>query len=193
MDTTQNCPICQGRGTITDSNGNQKKCSCSVQRELKLYLQPVIQYKLVKTIDFETFNQSLHIKGGTDFGFLSLVKSYLFLHYFNRNSNLQERYTIETGSSIIEAYLNNNAHTQNYTIPLLFLDLTKFYNNKAMGDVVLYTLQQRQLNQLPYWVYTGNLKVDDVTMNYCAQLQEHLFSIQSINIDKFSEKVSKMK
>lgn len=185
----KHCDICQDRGVFIDSSGNTKKCTCKVELELRTFLKPLLPYKLNKTIKFGELNKPLTIKGGTDDGFYSLVKSFLFQYYFRIDQNIKMVYNLETGSSIVEDYLSQTEqrHHHLYDIPLLFIDMTKFYTNRAMGEVILYILQQRDIRRLPYWCYVGNMNISKITESYCPLLQEHLYQIQTINIDKFSQ------
>lgn len=184
------CPICQDRGVFITSEGLTKKCTCKIELELKTFLRPLLNYPLNKTINFQQLKKSLHIKGGTDTGFYSLVKSFLFQYYFKVDQSIKMVYNFETGSSIIEDYLSQERHHHLYDVPLLFIDLTKFYNNKAMGEVIHYTLQQRQSRDLLYWCYTGSMSLSSLTDHYCIQLQEHLCTIPQLNIDNYTRKLT---
>lgn len=187
-----NCPLCLDRGFIIDSNKQQKKCVCQVKKELERFLAPVIQYPLVKDIDFSEYNPHLVITKGTERGFYSLVKSFMFRYYFENQQNNRQHYAVETGTSIIEMYLSDTEqkHKHLYTIPLLFVDLTKSYTNKAMGEIVLYTLRQRQGNDLPFWIYVGAMTKTQMEQIYNKELVDYLNSKDKLNIDKYSMKIS---
>lgn len=186
MEQEQVCDLCRGRGIITDSNGKGKKCPCTVRRELQMYLKPVLNYKLDKSLDYDKLNKSLVIQGGTELGYFSLIKSFLFKDYFQHQTS-RIAYDLATPSSITEAYLSDATHRHFYDIPLLFLNLTKYYTNKVTGEVLLYTLQQRDANNLIYWVYTGNLKTAKISSAFSGEFQEHLLGLDALNIDNYSK------
>lgn len=184
------CPLCNDRGFIIDDNKHQKKCLCQVKKELERFLAPVIQYKLVKTTDFTKFSNHTLIHKGSEAGYYSLVKSYLFKYYFE-TTNLRQQYSISTGISIMEDYLSPTElkHTYLYTIPLLFVDLTKYYSNKAMGEVVLYVLKQRQQKNLPFWVYVGNMKRETIEQIYGTALKDFVTALDDVNINNYSKEL----
>lgn len=187
------CPICLGRGFVIDANKAQKKCVCQVKKELEQFLAPVIAWELNKEVDFSKFAKQLAITKGTEAGFYSLVKSFLFRYYFEHQQNPRRQYALATGISVVEDYVSNTEqkHTYLYTIPLLFLDLTKAYSNKAMGEVILYTLKQRQQNGLHFWVYTGAMTKTEIEQTYSKELAEYLSNGDKLNIDKYSASLAK--
>lgn len=184
-----NCPICRDRGFVIDSNKVQKKCVCQIKKELEKFLAPVLQYQLVKNTDFSKYNTQLVITKGTEQGFYSLVKSFLFKYYFEHSQNPREQYALATGISVMEDYLANTEtkHTYLYKIPLMFLDVTKYYSNKVMGEVILYVLKQRQIKGLPFWVYTGSLNKIELEQIYNQALADYLNDSQKLNIDNYSK------
>lgn len=186
---TKTCPICQNRGVFITTDKQTKKCTCKIELELKTLLKPLLNYPTNKTINFQQLNKTLLIKDGTDIGFYSLVKSFIFQYYFKIDQSIKMVYNLETGSSIVEQYLSPDTHQPLYQIPLLFIDLTKFYPNKAMGDLTLYILQQRQSKNLLTWLYIGDLSTTKLTDSYNVSLCEALYSIQSVSISNYTEKL----
>lgn len=190
-DTSPLCPLCQGRGFIIDAKKQQKKCVCQVKKELEMFLAPVIQYQLVKTTDFSSLDNHLLIARGSPAGFGSLVKSYLFHYYFSHSQSYARQYELCTGNTIMEAYLSpEKTHTRFYTLPLLFLDLTSYYSNRAMGEVLVYILEQRVAHRLPFWIYIGYMQKEDIDRVYNGGLKNFLSKLTKINIDSYTNSLT---
>lgn len=183
----QVCDLCNGRGYIIDDNKKSKKCVCSVKKELQAVLHPLLQYKLNKHLDINILTKDLTLIDSESDYFYSFVKSYLFKVFFNEKTSLtRAAYHCGTGYSLVEAYLNNTISTL-YTLPYLFIDLTQYCNNKAMGETILYTLQQRQFNSVISWTYIGQLTVKDITEIYHPDLAKHLVSQKTISLLQYAK------
>lgn len=182
------CPICNDRGIIIDDNNITKKCVCTVEKELRILLSELQQYKTDKTFDTSKLKGTVNVINGSEFGFYSLVKSYLFKKYFTDTIH-KSSFVIATGISIVEDYLSETHHHHLYTIPYLFINLTQFYTNKAMGEIIHYTVRQRQSQNLTTLLYTGKMKPAQIAEAYSIELQEYLSTIQTANIDKFTKGV----
>lgn len=183
------CKICQGRG-FTLEGKTQKKCICQVKKELELFLKPVVHYVLTKDTDFSQFPIYFLATGGSPYGFGSLVKSYLFKYYFEHPHRQRKEYELTTGIGITEKYLNpERTHTELYDIPLLFVDLTRYYTNKAMGGIVLYTLEHRMNARLPFWVYAGHMNRDQIEEIYGTDLKTLLLELERVNINNYTKSV----
>lgn len=96
----------------------------------------------------------------------------------------------------MEEYLGASAtqsptkHTHLYHTPLLFLDLTRFYTNRAMGEIIRYTLEQRAASHLIDWVYVGHLGKDRIDDIYNGGLKDYLLLLDKINIDEYTRNLN---
>lgn len=181
------CEICKGRGFVLEGK-TQKKCICQVKRELDIFLKPVAHYTLTKDTDFTKFPLYFLTTGGSAYGFGSLVKSYLFRYYFEHQYRQRQEYVMTTGIGIVEDWLApERDHTALYDIPLLFVDLTRYYTNKAMGGIVLYLLEHRMNARLPFWVYVGHLRRETIEEIYGTDLKNLLLELEKININNYTQ------
>lgn len=183
------CDLCQDRGFIIDDNKVQKKCICTVKKELTAMLDTLIKYDLNKAVDFNKLNTDLTIIDGVNDEFYSLVKSFLFKRFFNEVTS-KSSYALETGYSIIEHYLDSDMNFL-YNIPLLFIDLTRFCSNKAMGEVINYILNQRKFKNNITWCYVKTITPDVLTEHYSKELSELVFNQKMISLKNFSQGADK--
>lgn len=177
------CDLCQDRGFIIDDNKVQKKCVCTVKKELAAMLDNLVKYNLNKAIDYNKLNMNLTIIDGESDDFYSLIKSFLFKRFFNEITT-KASYTIETGRSIVERYLESDM-TFLYDIPLLFIDLTRFTSNKAMGEVINYTIEQRNFKDNLTWCYIKTMPQDFITEHYSKELSHLVFNQKAISLKAF--------
>ena len=187
-----NCEICQGRGYIYDDSNRAKKCICVVRRELITFLGNLTQYSHVKDYDYSKLHTSMVMSGGNEHGFYSLVKSYLISRYFTLPSPPPPHsyYKITSGAGVIESYIADENLPYLYRIPILFLDCTRYLNNKVMGDVSKLVLQTR--NSTPStitWVYLGDLTPPQIENLYGTAFLEIIntpLAYGHQNIDTFT-------
>lgn len=186
------CDVCQGRGVVVSDEGVTKPCICSIKRQLQLYLKPVLQYKTRKDLDFEKLSkiQALALKDGTRDSFHSLVKSFLVYSFISRTEENPPAFELVTSSDIVERYVGEGqTHIRLYTLPLVFLDISTYYPNKAMGEIILYILKQRADNKKPTWVYRNHMKDKDLMVAYGSLLIEYIStSFTELSLKKFEER-----
>lgn len=182
------CDFCQDRGVIFDEQGNAKKCPCKVTKELKHYIGELVKYTLDKNIPYKDFGKVEILKSGDLFGYKSFLKSYLFHRYFDVQPAMIDYIDI-TGIELMEAYLNGSDFDSYYRIPVLFLDLSRHYNNKAMGGVIHYTLTYREEKGNTTLLYLGDLEMPRVLEIYGDELYQYILRRDRKNISKFSERV----
>lgn len=192
----ESCDVCQGRGVIYDEDGNSKMCVCSVRKQLEVYLGERFTgangttYPLDKSLPYDDFNRDCIITNGTPFGLCSLIKSFLFLRFFKSNSSGVRDWEFITGNHAMELYLGEQKHLYLYQVQVLFLDLSRSYSNKAMGQFLNYLIEERSCNGLITWIYTGSLSKAEVKEIYGSDIYDKFISEKKINISSFCEKVS---
>lgn len=179
------CEVCNDRKYTIDSSGNKMQCQCQLLAEIMSYTNTLSRYNIKENVSFENIpNQAIFISG-SEVGFFSYVRSYLCDLYIKTRKNIE--FSAISAGEVVERYVGNDAeykHTELYHIPLLFLNLTRYYKNRVMGEIITHILRER--DNLHFWIYQGDLN-DQILCNvFGAEFAEYLLDFTKINISKFS-------
>lgn len=183
------CEVCNDRKYTLDSSGNKVQCQCQLLAEILGYTNALSKYSISPNVSFDSIpNQAIFVNG-SEAGFFSYVRTYLSDLYIKTRQNTE--FSAISAGEVVERYVGNDTeykHTELYHTPLLFLNLTRYYKNRVMGEIITHILRER--DNLHFWVYQGDLSEQILANVFGGEFVEYLLDFDRINISKFSMELS---